>query len=1044
MGGVLAVFVRRPVFTWVLVLSILVTGIASLRGLPLARYPNVDIPAVTITTVAQGLSARQIETEVTARVEAALGSISGLERVDSVSQEGLSSVVAQFVLSKEGSVAAQDVRERLARLAAELPPTARSPQVELFDANAAPVMLVALTAGGRTETELAEIADGVVRRELTKVSGVGDVRLSGARRRAFTIELDPTRLSALDVTAVEVQSALAREDLDAPGGEVANGPRALAVRVAARARSPAELADVVVARRGTMAVRLRDLGRIGSGPEAPTSFAYVSGEQAVVLAVVKQSGANTLAVLTDVRERLEELRASRLPAGVGIRIVRDEGVFVKASLDAVEEHLVLGALFAALTVFVFLRNLRATLISALAIPASIVGTFAAVRALGLSLNMLSLLGLTLAVGIVIDDAVVVLENVVRVMRVKRLPPAEAAVAATREIALAVLATTLSLVAVFLPIGFMGGIVGRFLASFGLTMAVSILLSMVIAFTLTPMLCGRWLRSPPPRAAAGHDRDHEDGWLERVYGRVVAFVLRKRWVVGVAMAAALGAIVPVGIALPKTFLPVEDEARFELYVKLPTGAVAPETARVAEALARDLRAFPEVADTVVLAGAPRGDASGRGANEATVYVSLRRYGVQAKTMDRVRREVVPRAPPGSLVLVNVVSDFAGAGPEATSVQFLLRGSDLRVLEDRAGKLLEAARRIPGTTDHGITLSPGAPELVVALDRARASELGVSQADVADALRFLGRAGIELGTMRDPLDAFETSYPVRISVAGGLDAPANRARALTLRGAGGRAVTLAELGAVEPSVGPSSIRRTNRERQVTLFMNTSEGTSDQAVVDALVQASKTLALPPGTTTDVVGNAKEMEKASEAFQVAIVLSFVFMYLVLAAQFESWIHPITILVSLPLTVPFALLSLLVFGQSLNLFSALGFLVLFGIVKKNAILQVDHTLALRRAGMARDEAVIRANQDRLRPILMTTVAFVAGLAPLVIATGAGAGTNRAIGVGVMGGQALALFLTLVATPVVYTWLDDLRAAVARRTSALRASAAAPSAAPPA
>jgi HAE1 family hydrophobic/amphiphilic exporter-1 len=1028
MTSLFTVFVRRPVFTWVLVLAIVVAGLASLRGIPLGRYPNVDIPAVTITTVAPGMSAAQVETEISARIEATLGSISGLDRVDSVSQEGQSSVVAQFVLSKDGPTAAQDVRERLARSAAELPAVARAPQVELFNANASPILVLALTSTRPgSDAELAELASSVFSRELAKVKGVGDVRLSGARRRTFQVELDPARLAAQDLTAAEVQSALARENLDAPGGEVVSGGRSLAVRVSARASTPEALGDVVVARRGSTGVRLADVGRIIDGLLASSSAAVVSGQNAVLLSVLKQSGENTLAVLEDVRERIAEVRTARLPPGFDAKIVRDEGIFVEASLHAVQEHLVLGALFAALTVLVFLRSGWATVISALAIPASIVGTFAAVRALGLSLNMLSLLGLTLAVGIVIDDAVVVLENVVRVMRERNLPPEQAAVVATQEIALAVLATTLSLVAVFLPIGFMGGIVGRFLSSFGLTMTVSILLSMLVAFTLTPMLCGRWL-SPEARHRREADgetapsRGHEHGALERIYGRMVAFVLGRRWVVLLLALATLGSAVPIAAALPTTFLPVEDEARFEIYVKLPAGSLVERTALASEALARDVRALPGVSATVVTAGAPRGDASGRGPNEATIYVTLADFGKQSETMASVRRDVLAKLPPGSLALVNAMSDFAGSGPESATVQYLVRGPDLRVLEERATALLAAARRIPGTSDHGLTLAPGSPELVVGVDRARASALGVTHADVADALRLLGREGVEIGSMRDPLDTLDTSYPVTLGFSAAPKPPEERVRDVTLRSADGRIVALADLGAITEATGPAQVRRMNRERQVTLFLNTDPGVSEQGVVDALDAASRKIGLPPGYSTDVVGNAKETEKATSAFATAIVLSFVFMYLVLAAQFESWVHPVTILVSLPLTVPFALLSLLVTGQTLNLFSALGFLVLFGIVKKNAILQVDHTLALRRAGLARDEAVVRANQDRLRPILMTTVAFVAGLAPLVIAGGAGAGTNRAIGIGVMGGQALALLLTLLAVPVMYTWLDDAQA----------------------
>lgn len=1031
--ALLTLFVRRPVFTWVLTLALVVTGVASLRGMPLARYPDVDIPAVTVTTFAPGLSAAQIESEVTSRIESAVGTIAGLERTDSLSQEGTSLVTAQFVLSKEGATAAQEVRDRVARLGAELPATVRTPQVELFNANAAPILLIAMTATESTGVrELTELAESVVKRDLATVNGVGDVRVLGGQRRTFRIELDVARLASLNLSATEIQTALARESLDAPGGEVTEGGRGLPVRVAARAKSADELRGLVVAHRGAMAVRISDVGAVLDTLTAPASVAVVSGQGAVVLAIVKQAGANTLDVVHEVGARLEQLTRTRLPLGVSARVVRDEGVFVQASLDAVEEHLVLGAMLAALTVLVFLRSGRATVISALAIPASVIGTFAAVRVLGLSLNMLSLLGLTLAVGIVIDDAVVVLENVVRLLRAERLAPAEAAIRATSEISLAVLATTLSLVAVFLPIGFMGGIVGRFLSSFGLTMAVSIMLSMGVAFTLTPMLCSRWLRRDDDGAVlethgTARHPDH-GGRLEELYERILVFLMARRWLVGVAVVVTLGATVPLARALPKTFLPVEDEGRFEIYLKLEEGTRVEQTALLAEAVARDVRSLPGVSATVTIAGAPRGDASGRGPNEATVYVSLARAGMQSTTMDAVRRRVLPSHCPhgsGSLALVNVVSDFAGSGPDGASVQYVLRGPDLGVLADRSSRLVDLARAIPGTTDHGRTLSSGTPEVLLAIDRAHAVEVGISHAEIADLLRLVGPAGVDVGYVRDPLDSVDTTYPVTLGFTSDLEPGSVRLREVAARSAKGRLVPLVELADTRPGVGPSAIRRANRERQVTVFMNTVQGSSEEAVVEALDAARAKIDMPPGYGAEVIGNAKEMEKANEAFMTAMVLSLIFMYLVLAAQFESWLHPVTILMSLPLTVPFALLALLLGGQGLNLFSGLGFLVLFGIVKKNAILQVDRMIALRREGLPRAEAVLRANRERLRPILMTTVAFVAGLAPLVVSSGPGAGENRAIGVGVIGGQLLSLALTLVATPVVYTWLDDLAARLA-------------------
>jgi hydrophobic/amphiphilic exporter-1 (mainly G- bacteria), HAE1 family len=1022
MSGALRVFVARPVFTWVLMLAMVVAGLATLRGMPVERYPSVDVPIVTVTTVAEGLSSGQVETDVTSPIEEALGTIGGLTRIDSTSQEGVSIVMAQFALEKPGAEAAQEARDKLARVS--LPRSVGSPRAELFDANAAPILMIALTSSrSHTPVELTEIAERRLKRDLASIDGVGSVRISGGAERTLRVELSLERLESAGLTVTDVTRALQIENLEAPGGAVAVGDRERVLRVDAKARTPEELGGIVIGSRGTNAVRLSDVAELEDTSAPPTSIASLSGTSAIILSVTKRSGANTLEVLEEVRERLESASNSSRPDGVELTIVRDEGVFVEASLHAVEEHLVLGSIFAALVILLFLRSGWATVISALAIPTSVIGTFAVLGWLGISLNMLSLLGLTLAVGIVIDDAVVVIENVYRILEAKRLDPVTATLEATREISLAVLATTLSLVAVFLPIGFMSGIVGRFLSSFGLTMSVSILLSLVVAFTLTPMLCARWLKTPP--VAHAPKATTSPRLLERGYEVLLRAALRRPKLVAFACCVALLSILPLGAALPKTFVPYEDEARFEIYLRMPPGTLVEQTSLVAERAATLTRTNPEVERTVTTAGAPENDPV-RGSHEATVYVSLQRRGVQKEVVEAIRARLTAELPSDVLVMVSPVSDFGAAGPDGAAIQFVLSGDDLGTLDTAATALLDDARQLPGTTDHGSTSAPPARELAFIGTRERMKEQRVSHAELAELLGIVGRKGAVVGAVRAPREPEDSTFPAVLSLRTPLGPPNETSRPIAARSEDGRRVYLPQLGSIRDSAAPPIIRRTNRQRQVTLFMNTVPGTSDDAVVGALEESFRRLDLPPGYRAEVIGNASEMEKASEAFLTAILLSFVFMYLVIAAQFESWLHPITILASLPLTLPFALASLLVGGQSLNLFSALGFLVLFGIVKKNSILQVDHILALRARGMDRTEAVIRGNVERLRPILMTTVAFVAGLLPLVVSSGPGSGTNRAIAVGLVGGQTLALLLTLLATPVLYVWLDDVREAWTR------------------
>ncbi len=1045
MKKLVELFLRRPVFTWVLVLATVVLGLNGLAKMPVERFPNVDFAYVAVTIQAPGMSAEQVETEIAQRVEGALGTVGGLDRLDSTCSEGVAVVAAQFTLDKSSTDAANDVRDRIARLSDELPPTARPARIETFNVNGSPIVLIGISSpnGSRVLREMTEITDTKLRRELQSIKGVGEVRLVGGETRTLSIVLDPQKLAAFGVTALEARRALAVENLEAPGGTLPDGEKELGVRLSARARSAEEIENVAIGKRGNLAVYVKDVGRVEDAGLPADSRASLSGKPGLIVAVMRQPGANTVTVAEEIRARLDEAKKS-LPDGMEARILQDNSEDVKASVDAVTEHLVIGAILAAVVVLLFLRSLRATLIAAIAIPTSIVGTFAVARALGLTLNMLSLLGLTLAVGIVIDDAIVVLENIVSVMQRKRLSAREAAAEATQEIGLAVLATTLSLVAVFLPVAAMEGIVGRYLAPFSLTMSASILISMAIAFTLTPMLSSRWLKNGANEVAGldGKATDekalepagHAHGKLENLYGRALDWLIARKWVAAIGIALTLGSIVPVTSALPTTFIPTEDMARYAVFVRLPESASLDKTAEVAESIAAIARELPDVTETAM---------STLNARDASVTVFLGKRGVQSTRIKETRArldEIYGKS--GYLVMVAPVDDFSPGGPDGAAIQFVLRGGkDYAELSKVASELLEASRAIPGTVDRGITSGGGRPELSVSIDRRRAKELGISHADIGESLALVDRKGIDMGGVHDPRGHADVSVPVRLRVGSTSLANADLVRQLTMRSEAGATVPLATMGTIESKEGPGLVRRTGRERQITLFMNTVPGTSDGAVVEALTKKLAEIDTSGRVRGEVIGNAKEMEKAFAAFLIAIGLSFVFMFLVLAAQFESWLHPVTILVSLPLTIPFGLVSLLIGGQSLNLFSVLGFLVLFGVVKKNAILQVDRAIQLRAEGLSPERAIVEASRDRLRPILMTTLAFVAGMVPLIVSSAAGAATNRAIAVGILGGQTLSLVLTLMATPVVYLWIDRLSNWRARRAQAAptseRASASA-------
>jgi hydrophobe/amphiphile efflux-1 (HAE1) family protein len=1011
--------VRRPVFATVLMLIIVVLGIAGYSKLGLDQFPNVEFPFVVVTTRLDGAAPEEVETDISDKIEGAVSTISGIDELRSTSSQGLSLVIIQFALEKNGDVAAQDVRDKIATILMDLPKGIDAPVVTKLDLGATPVLSIAVR-GKRSIREISEIADKQVRRQIESITGVGQVTVVGAQNRQLNVWLNPLALRAQGLTAVDVQRTIGAQNLTTPGGNVETGPDDFTLRLVGRVESPEALSRLILREKNGHAIRLEDVARVEDGTAEERSYAQLDNERTVILQVLKQSGTNTVEVVDAVKARLSQVEKS-LPEGTKIEVVRDNSRVIRTGIAAVKEHLVVGAALAGLVVLLFLGNVRSTVIAAIAIPISIVGTFAAMWLAGFTLNFLTLLALALAVGIVIDDAIVVLENIVRYIDEKGMKPFPAAVLATREIGMAVLATTLSLMAVFIPVSFMPGIAGRFLRSFGLTMAFAIAVSLLVSFSLTPSLAARWLKSHPlgvERKPSFLERGVEVFYrpIERVYMSVLRWIMGHRWVMVIACIFVMGSCVPIAKSLPGGFLPVDDIAQFEINLRAPEGTSLTATRLVTERITDDVKRIPGVEHTLTTIGAGNTQAP----NVVTVLVMLvdpdKRTQSQSEIMQRVRDEVLSKQPPEMHASAGEVQIIGGGGAaNSAHIQVALQGPDLKKLSAHATHLTEAMKKVPGAVDIDNTFVVGKPQVRASVLRDRAADLGVQVADVAGTLQLLV-GGLKVSSYSEGGE----EYDIRMRADAKFRGDADSLMSLTVPSSKLGSLALSNVISMNTETGPAEINRLGRRRVITVYGNAAPGVGDSTVQTALDKAVAEEHLEAGYSAAPSGRSKDTANTGIAFLVVIGLAFVFMYLILAAQFESWLHPITILLSLPLTVPFALISLHLFHETLNLFSGLGLLVLFGVVKKNAILQIDHTNHLRTEGRNRLDAILEANKDRLRPILMTTIAFVAGMIPLVNSHGVGSGQNRTTGAIVLGGQSLSLALTLLAVPVAYSFFDDL------------------------
>lgn len=1037
--------IRRPVFATMIILALVVVGAASYTGLGVDRFPSVDLPTVSIRTILPGASTEETEAEISEVIEEVVNTVEGIEELRSISSGSSSFVIATFSLDRDIDTAAQDIRDRVATVVRRLPDDVQPPIIAKFNNDSQPVMSVTLS-GNRPLRELTEYADKVVKVQLERSAGVGEVSVEGGLQRAINIWIDPARLAAYGIPITAVRDALVRQNTEAPGGNVTSGGREQILRTMGKLEQAEDFNSLVVATINGQPVRIRDLGVAEDGTKEQRSVSRLNGVPTVSLEIRRQSGANTIEVIEGVKEALARVEA-QLPPDLKMEIIRDQSRYIYAALHEINTHLILGSILASLVVFAFMRSWRSTVIAAVAIPSSVIATFGMMKALDFTLNSVTMLALVLMVGVVIDDAIVVLENIFRFIEEKRMDSFEAAKAATQEIGLAVLATTLSLVVIFVPVSFMSSISGRFLYQFGLTAAVAVLVSLLVSFTLTPMMSARMLRAADVSAShgghAGEPAKSRRGfyaYIDRFYERVLRATMKRRRIAALVCLAVMLASIPIFKLVKVEYIPSDvDESEFEVNVNLPEGtslAGVDEAMRAVEAELRQVKGI-----RTMLANAGGGFLGG--VNQGRVFVRIAPHEERKLSISRFFKSLIRLDPAAAFrgnysqrdvmtevrqrlrkftdmrISVRNLSSF-NIGGGNFDIDFSLRGPDLNALAQYAEQLREKSKELGGIEDADTTLKLDKPELRVHVDRDRAAALGVDMSDVGNALRLMVGGDQEVSRFRDP--QVNDDYDVELRLAEGARNDPRSILSLYVPGTGGQLYQLGNFVTVDEETTAARVDRLDRQRQVSLRASIGPGYALADRLEALQQAVDEMNLPPTYSTAVGGRGRELARTYREFMFALMLSIIFMYMILASQFESVTHPLTILLSLPLAVPFALFSLWATGNTLNLYSALGVLVLFGVVKKNAILQIDHMNGLRAKGLERGAAILQANRDRLRPILMTTLALVAGMLPLALGTGPGAEERRAIAVVVIGGQTLSLLLTLLATPVFYSIFDDMRA----------------------
>ncbi len=1021
-------FIKRPVFTTMIVMLLVVFGLGAYPSLGIDLNPDVEYPIVNVTITYTGASPEEMESLITKPIEDAVSSVSGIKTLSSVSREGSSQITLEFEFGTNPKLAANEVREKVAGVRKRLPDEIDEPVVQRFDITAQTIVNFSLASDTRSRGEIRKLAIDVVKDELQRMDGVAQVDVFGATDREIHIYIDPKRIESYNISFQQIRDAINDQNLNTPGGKVKEQGTELTVRTMGKYKSIDDIKNIIVANQQGRLIPLKDVVTIEDGWAEERVYARTNGTPSVIIAVQKQSGTNTVDVAERVIKNMESMKTNVLPPDIKVSIVRDSSKYIRSSVEDVMVSLVFGGLLAVVITFLFLQNTRATLIGAIAIPTSIIATFFAIKVMGFTLNNMSLMGLSLAVGILIDDAIVVIENIFRHME-EGLSPMDAARIGTNEISLAVVATTLSILAVFVPVGNMGEIIGQFFKQFGITVAFAVAFSLFVAFTLTPTLAAHWLKSNhgEVQKLQGHW-----SWLQKILDKWEAGFLALRdnyksllqWALKrpkKLVAVAILSLFINGLLIPflgVEFQPTYDSGEFNVMLTATSGTSMEMMKELVEPIEKQILAIPELESSFVLIG------SGRQLNKVNIGIRLVDSDQRSRSMSQIMDQLRISFRNVKNLKVAVQSNQGLGRGDSRPVQIGLRGPELEVLNRSAYDLAEEIKQIPGTTDVDISSDQAEPEVQIKLDATRAADAGIDSSIAGEVIQiaFLGK------TTKNQYNVADSDYDIRVQLQ-----PANRLNIqdvsnLRISSKAGTFVRLGDIADVKFSSGPTQINRESRQRQVIVYANT-VGVSTGEVLNQVKELIPTLNLPLGYTYKFVGQAQMMQDSFKEIGKALLLAIILIYMVLAAEFESFVHPLTIMLSLPFSLVGAILGLLISGKTINMMSLIGIIMLMGLVTKNAILLIDNTIQLRKNGMPIVDALVEAGVLRLRPILMTTMAMIFGMMPVALGLGAGAELRSSMGVVLIGGLITSTFLTLIIIPLVYFLIDQIQQSFKDRKS---------------